>query len=267
METVLFLIECVGTVSFAVSGTLVAIGKRTDIIGALIFALLTSFGGGLLRDIILGKLPPSVFVNERFRVLLVICLLASLLCCALACFGRNPMRIREHRHDLWLDLTDAVGISVFCISGVDTAIEVVGGSENALLLVFCGCITGVGGGILRDVFSAEIPFIFRKYVYLIPTVVGSAFYTLTYGCISHYTGMLVSMGLIIVLRTLAIVFKWNFPVLGESKQRDDAVISRDIPQSEPEAELKCRGGESGVEPERAEDAMCGEERDGMGMTR
>ncbi len=234
METVLFLVECVGTVSFAISGTLVAIGKRTDVIGALIFAFLTSFGGGLIRDIILGKLPPSVFVDRHFHVLLLICLFASLLCCALASFGKNAERIRDHRHDLWLDLTDAVGISVFCISGVDTAISVSGGSDNALLLVFCGCITGVGGGILRDVCSAEIPFIFRKYVYLIPTVAGSAFYTLTYGYISHYVGMLVSMGIIIVLRTLAIVFKWNFPVLGKTSVPKDAVISRENPKDAPE---------------------------------
>lgn len=259
METVLFLIECVGTASFAISGTLVAIGKRTDVIGALIFAFLTSFGGGLIRDIILGKLPPSVFVDEHFRLLLLICLCASLLCCALASFGKNAERIRDHRHDLWLDLTDAVGISVFCISGVDTAIAVSGGSDNALLLVFCGCVTGVGGGILRDVCSAEIPFIFRKYVYLIPTVVGSAFYAFTYGYIPHYIGMLVSMGLIIVLRTLAIVFKWNFPVLGKTNAHIDAVIPRENSTGTPETatagDVSVMGDDTKSDAETSDDKM------------
>ena len=150
------------------------------------------------------------------------CIAVSLICFAFAFIPKTANFITKHSHDFAIDFTDAIGLSVFCVFGVDVAIEL--GYTNPILLIFCGCITGVGGGMLRDICSAEIPFIFRKHIYLIPTLCGAIFYTLTYKHIPHLASLLIAIGIIIVLRVLAIKFKWNLPVpKGDGEGIKDAV--------------------------------------------
>jgi uncharacterized membrane protein YeiH len=120
--------------------------------------------------------------------------------------------IGAHQHNLVLELTDALGLSTFCVLGVDLARGVAGESATTVLLIFCGLITGVGGGMLRDICSAQIPSVFRKNIYLIPAVLGSTLYVLTYSHWNQLLSMLLSISLIIVIRLLAYFFKWNLPV-------------------------------------------------------
>ncbi|MBQ8356937.1 MAG: TRIC cation channel family protein [Clostridia bacterium] len=134
---------------------------------------------------------------------------------SLAFIGRTAEFIRRHEHDFWLELADAIGLSVFCVSGVDVAIAT-SGTGNILLLIFCGCITGVGGGILRDICSAEIPGLFRKHIYFIPAIGGTMLYVFTYGILPRLVSMLISIAVIIVFRMLAHRFKWNMPVPGKN---------------------------------------------------
>jgi len=209
VEIILNIVEYIGVISFAISGTVIAISKKTDAVGALVFALLTCFGGGMIRDIVLGMVP-RIFVEPKNYVLALCCLAVSGVCFALAFIPKTADFITKHSHDFVIELTDAIGLSVFCVIGVDVAIEC--GFDNAVLLIFCGCITGVGGGMLRDICSAEIPFIFRKHVYLIPTLCGSVIYTLTYRHIPHLAALSIAIFIIIALRVLAIKFKWNLPV-------------------------------------------------------
>jgi uncharacterized membrane protein YeiH len=210
IDIILKIVEYIGVVSFTISGTVIAINKKTDGVGAVVFALLTCFGGGLIRDIILG-VTPRVLTDTNMHYLALTCIFISLLCFVLAFIPKTATFIFKHSHDFVIEFTDAVGLSVFCIFGIDAAVETASLS-SPVLLIFCGCITGVGGGMLRDVFSAEIPFIFRKHIYLIPTLCGSVFYTLTYNHIPHLVSMLFSIGIIIILRVFAIIFKWNLPV-------------------------------------------------------
>lgn len=223
MSAVVFAVECIGVIAFAVSGALVAIRKRTDIIGAIVFSVLTAFGGGLLRDVTLGILPPNLFVDWEYWVLLMICVASSIVCCAIASINKNSLAVQARLGGLWLDITDAIGLSVFAVLGVDIAANTAGDGKNAFLMIFCGCISGVGGGMLRDICSAEIPFIFRKHVYLIPVVLGAALHTFTYECEYSTVWEFVSIAVIIILRVMAAVFKWNFPRLGiPSVDADDA---------------------------------------------
>ena len=210
MDIFLTVVEYIGVISFALSGSAIAVSKKTDAVGALVFALLTCFGGGFIRDITLG-VTPRILTVPSYRWLALTCVVVALLCFIMAFIPKTANFLTKHQHNFVVDFTDAVGLSVFCIFGVNVAIEVCGG-DNSLLLIFCGCITGVGGGMLRDVFSAEIPFILRKHIYLIPTIVGTVFYTFTYDKIPYIASMLISVGIIITLRVLAIVFKWNLPV-------------------------------------------------------
>ena len=209
INTILSIVEYVGVISFSLSSSIIAIRKKTDIIGALIFSLLTSFGGGFIRDITLG-ITPCILTDVTYRYLMLTCVLVSTLCFILAFIPKTASFIARHSHDFIIDFTDAIGLSVFCVFGIDVAIEISGG-ENFVLLIFCGCITGVGGGMLRDICSAEIPFILRKHIYLIPALCGTVFYTFTYKLMPHIASMLISIGIIIALRVLAIVFKWNLP--------------------------------------------------------
>lgn len=214
MDIVLTVVQYIGIAAFSISGTIVAIKKRTDVLGALIFALLTSFGGGLIRDLILDR-PISLLGVEEYRYMALVCIGVSLLCFHLVFIGRTAEFIRRHEHDFWLELADAVGLAVFCVLGVDVAISA-GGTENNLLLIFSGCITGVGGGILRDICSAEIPTIFRKHVYFIPAIGGTMLYVFSCGALPHLASMLISIAVIILVRMLAHTFKWNLPVPGKA---------------------------------------------------
>lgn len=209
VDIILNIVEYIGVISFAISGTVIAINKKTDMVGALFFALLTCFGGGMIRDIALGEVPRILTVTSNYFLALT-CILVSAVCFALAFIPKTADFITKHSHDFAVEFTDAIGLSVFCVFGVDVAIEL--GFDNTILLIFCGCITGVGGGMLRDICSAEIPFIFRKHIYLIPTLCGAIFYTLTYKHIPHLASLLIAIAIIITLRVLAIKLKWNLPV-------------------------------------------------------
>ncbi len=221
VDIILNIVEYIGVISFAISATVIAINKKADCVGAIFFALLTCFGGGIIRDIALGDVPRILTVTSNYYLALT-CILVSIVCFTLAFIPKTADFITKHRHDFAIEFTDAIGLSVFCVFGVDVAIEI--GHTNPILLIFCGCITGVGGGMLRDICSAEIPFIFRKHIYLIPTLCGAIFYTLTYKHIHHLASLLIAIGIIIILRVLAIKFKWNLPVpKGEGEGIKDTV--------------------------------------------
>ena len=104
-----------------------------------------------------------------------------------------------------------IGLALFCILGVDSAIHFLGSPSNPALLIFCGCITGIGGGILRDIFSAQIPLVFRKHIYLIPALLGTGCYVLLLSHLPRLAAILISVSIILVIRILAILFHWNLP--------------------------------------------------------
>lgn len=208
MDIILKIVEYIGVISFAISGTAIAVKKKTDAVGAVFFALLTSFGGGMIRDITLGSVP-RVLTEVNNYILAAVCICVSLVFFILA-FVPRASKLTHQSHGFAIDFTDAIGLSAFCVTGINTAIEL--GFENVVLLIFCGCVTGVGGGMLRDICSAEIPFILRKHIYLIPTLCGSIFYATTYKYMPRPLSLFIAIAIIMALRVLAIIFKWNLPV-------------------------------------------------------
>lgn len=212
MELFFSIIEYLGVISFAISGTLFALDKKADVIGALVFSLLTCFGGGIIRDFTLGITPPKFFTDKNFFILEIVCVAVSALLFHCAFSKKMMNAITRHKHDFWLELTDAIGLAVFVVIGVDCAIEA-GFGDNAMILIFSGCISSVGGGMLRDICSATIPRIFHKHVYLIPCIGGAFLYVFTKSedVLGHVWSSILTLVLIISVRVFACIYKWNLP--------------------------------------------------------
>ena len=210
MDIFLIIIQYVGAVSFTISATIYAIHKRTDIIGALVFSLLTCFGGGAMRDIALGQLPPYILVSREAHYLALVSIGVCLICYHLGFIKKIARFADRHQHSFLIEFTDSLGLASFVVSGLEVAIEC--GKTDFVILAFAGCITGVGGGILRDICSAEIPSVFKKHIYLIPVIIASVFFALTYTKIPELLSVVIAIVIILSIRMLAFAFKWNLPI-------------------------------------------------------
>ena len=221
MDIFFSIIEYVGVISFAISGTLFALNKKADIIGALLITVLTCFGGGMLRDFALGIVPPNLLANPAFWIQELVAIGICILLFHISFSKRVLALLTKHQHDFWLEVTDAIGLAVFLVIGVDYAIES-GFQNNIVMLVFCGCITSVGGGMLRDICTATIPRIFCKHVYLLPCILGAIFYVFTKNenVLGHIWSTILTMTLVILVRVLACIYKWNLPrpVLSDAQE-------------------------------------------------
>lgn len=206
MEDVMFVLELIGAAAFAVSGAMVAIEKKADIFGVLFLAVTTALGGGVIRDVLIGRIPPVMFVSYWYLLISVVAALAVFI----------DAYLRSEKYKLHLDKLDAVnnvfdtiGLAVFTVSGMNAAMPV---SDNVILVLFVGMCTGVGGGMLRDVMTNTMPKVLRKRVYAVASLIGGGLYyvmhvldinqLLSVGC-----GMLV----IFALRLFATIYKWNLP--------------------------------------------------------
>lgn len=206
MEDVMFVLELIGAAAFAVSGAMVAIEKKADIFGVLFLAVTTALGGGVIRDVLIGRIPPVMFDSYWYLLISVVAALAVFI----------DAYLRSEKYKLHLDkldavnnVFDAIGLAVFTVSGMNAAMPV---SDNVILVLFVGMCTGVGGGMLRDVMTNTMPKVLRKRVYAVASLIGGGLYyvmhvldinqLLSVGC-----GMLV----IFALRLFATIYKWNLP--------------------------------------------------------
>ena len=207
-DTIVFFVEIVGTVAFALSGAVMAVQRRMDIFGVLVLGVCTAVGGGIIRDILLGITPPNTF---RTPVYALVAALAS----ALIFFvGKSePEIIISNRiQNLSLfNFLDAMGLGIFTVVGINTAINA-GFEDNAFLQIFVGVTTGVGGGILRDMLAGVTPIVLRKQVYASAAFVGAVLYACSYPFINHWTAMLLGAAVVVIIRMLAAKYLWNLPV-------------------------------------------------------
>ena len=205
METFILILELIGTVAFAASGAMTGIKKNMDIFGVCILALTTAVGGGVIRDLILGNTPPATFRNPIYATVA--------LAAALVLFFPRVRRLLMHNTVLFdkaMFWMDTAGLGIFTVVGIRTAYAHVP-QATVFLLVFVGVITGVGGGLLRDIMAGDTPYIFVKHVYASASLVGA----LLCGLLWHYAGEMLSMllgsGAIILIRCLSAHFRWNLP--------------------------------------------------------
>ena len=207
MQSFFFVLETLGVVSFAISGALAAIDKEMDIFGVLFLAITTSFGGGMLRDVLIDRTPS--FFTSLFHI---ICAIASALAVFIlaAVFKRQYVE-NEHVVEAINNYFDAVGLGVFAVMGAKICIGA--GFDSPLVAISLGMITSVGGGMIRDLCLRKIPFVFNKRVYAVASLFGAALYyvLLKTTSVPEYLSFLLGIICIVAIRVLATVFKLNMP--------------------------------------------------------
>lgn len=204
MERFLFLFEMLGTVAFAASGALLGIHKGMDLFGVCILGLTTACGGGMLRDVLLGNTPPAAFRNPAASAVAIGVSLLLFLSGA-----RRLLMANQRRHDLAMLLMDSAGLGIFTVMGVRVAWHCVA-APSLYLLVFVGVITGVGGGLLRDVMAGDMPYIFVKHVYACASLAGAVLCALLRPA-GELPAMLAGAALVFAIRCLSARYRWNLP--------------------------------------------------------
>ena len=180
MDILIFAFEIIGTVAFSVSGAMTGLKKNMDIFGVMILGVVTAIGGGVTRDLILGITPPGTFGHPVYAIVATVTAIITFLPAI-----RRLLTSNQHVHDFVLLILDSLGLGVFTVVGIQTAYSVSTG-RGAFLVVFVGVITGVGGGVLRDVLAGEKPYIFVKHIYACASIVGAVFYVYVRGWILRY---------------------------------------------------------------------------------
>ena len=208
MDELIYALEIIGAAAFAVSGAMAALEHEADIFVVIFLAVVTALGGGVIRDLLLGVTPPKMFVSY---VYLAVAAVAALVVFADAYIRREKYRKHRDKLDSINNMFDAVGLAVFTVSGMNTAMQQ---SDNVLLILVLGMSTGVGGGMLRDMMINKMPKVLRKRVYAVASLLGGGVYYGLFALGVHETIAAVSgMALIIALRVLATVYKWNLPAI------------------------------------------------------
>lgn len=203
-----FISEFLGTVAFAISGAMLAVERKMDIFGVLFLGMVTAMGGGFIRDMSLGRVPPAMF---RTSVFLIVSLLASLYTYVVFRWGfRFIPRLSDEKFQWILNFTDAIGLGLFSVTGVNVAIDA-GYGEYHAYAIFLGMLTGVGGGMLRDIMADLTPAVLRKHVYASASLLGAVCYDAMLFTLPRGSAMFLASMVVIVIRMMAYHFKWNLP--------------------------------------------------------
>ena len=201
-------LDLVGVFFFAVSGSLMAAQKDFDIVGSVLLGSLTGLGGGVIRDVVLGRLPLA-FAEPVY--------LAPPVLAALVVFFLMPAVQRMRRTIM---LFDAAGLALFCITGTVAALGLGANPVSAALL---GTATAIGGGVLRDVVANIRPQLFDRFdIYALPAMFGAAAVAVLWelGALTTASGAAVAI-VVFALRVLALRFRWRVPLAAASRHRGE----------------------------------------------
>ena len=201
-DPVLLVLDLVGTFAFALNGALTAVRTaHLDIVGVITLGIITAVGGGIIRDVLLGALPPATFVDWRYL--------------AVAGGGGFIAFLFSRwlaRFTIPIDVLDAAGLSLFTVTGASKALELGVGPAQAILL---GAMTGVGGGTVRDVLIRQVPSVLSRGLYAIPALVGAALVVAaTSGGVHHVLGLpiaLIAAGVCFLIRIVGLLFSLDAP--------------------------------------------------------
>lgn len=197
-------LEILGTIAFAISGAIKGVRNKMDVFGVCVLGLITAVGGGIIRDLILGNTPPITFIKPRYALIAIITSIIIFLP-----FVRKFLVHHKRGYDLCLLISDTLGLATFSVIGVQVAYA--GFSSNMFLLIFVGVITGVGGGVLRDMMSKNIPDIFVKHFYASASILGVILTCVLWKPLGETLAMIIGFVVIVTLRFLAARYHWNLP--------------------------------------------------------
>lgn len=207
-EVILQIMDWIGTISFATSGALVAIRHELDLFGVVTVGTITAVGGGIMRDAMIGNVPPKIFSNPLFIIMAVV---TALIVFLVAYFYRKKFNMLSKTIDTVNILFDALGLASFSIAGVEITC-LAAHQNNVLLVVLMGVITGVGGGVLRDVLVNEKPYILTKHIYAVVSVLGSCLYYFLSVRLGYTVFATIFVLLLTVIaRLLAAKRRWSLP--------------------------------------------------------
>jgi uncharacterized membrane protein YeiH len=220
MDIFILVLEIIGTVAFAVSGAMTGLKKKMDIFGVAILGLTTAVGGGIIRDLVLGVTPPRTFQNPIYALIAI----GTAIIVFIPIIHRWMLR-RLRLYENILVFMDALGLGIFTVTGISVAFNI-SGHFSGFLLVFVGVVTGVGGGIMRDVLAGDTPYIFVKHIYASASLAGALLCVLLWSYTDHLYAMLAGMLLIFLIRILSAVFKWNLPRAKGFDEAEDELEER-----------------------------------------
>jgi len=197
--TVLYFLDLLGTAAFAASGALAGVQRRMDLLGVVVLALVTAVGGGTVRDVLLGSVPPFCFKDENYLYLsIVIALLVFYFHHSLD-FLKRPL--------LYFD---ALGLGTFLVIGTGKALAY---DAGFLVAVMMGVTTATAGGVIRDVLSDQVPFILQKEIYATACIFGGILYYILYRLGMNESLIAVIAALVVVIiRVVAIHRHWSLPI-------------------------------------------------------
>lgn len=199
IETFVQILDLGGTFVFAISGAVAAVNRRLDIFGILVLSFVTGNFGGITRDLLIGAVPPAALTDGRYLLVSVLAGLITFFWYAGVDKLRSPVL-----------LTDAVGLSFFAVAGAQKAITF---GLSPIMAALLGMLTGIGGGMTRDVLLVEIPHVLRSDLYAVAALAGASLVVighmlgLSYG-VSALAGGVLCFG----LRFMAIRHGWHLPV-------------------------------------------------------
>ena len=195
----IYVLDLFGTMAFAVTGAFKAIEHKADIVGIIILATITGLAGGTIRDIVFGKTLPNSLIDPAYVIITVISAIVLFLLYS---------KMKKH-WNLFLKF-DAVGLGVFTVIGATFAYNLFG--MNFLIIVLSGMLTGIGGGILRDVFVNQTPIVFVKELYASASFIGAIVFYFTLLITNEvYAATILGIVLTTGLRLVAMKYNWNLP--------------------------------------------------------
>ncbi len=211
-EVLVALFDLIGTIAFAISGALVGVDKKMDLFGIIVLAVSTACGGGMIRDITVGSIPPNMFKNPLY---VGIAAVVAVIVFVLFYLHTHMPKAIAPLYDKMIFWFDTLGLAAFTVDGIMVGIRC-GYGDRPFLLVFLGFLTAVGGGTLRDVLAGRIPDIFLKHIYAVAAIAGGVLLILTRG-LGDRVAMVLGFSLVIALRCLAAHYRWNLPRIRDEK--------------------------------------------------
>lgn len=191
-------LDILGLIAFAISGALAGIEKKLDFFGVFVIAMVTSIGGGTLRDLLIGNTPVFWLLNLQTFYIVVATTIISII------FRQHLSFLRTS-----LFLFDTIGIGIFTIIGIEKGLAI---NFSPIVCILLGTVTACFGGVARDILCNEIPVIFRKEIYATACLVGGfMFFGLKLLNINDDVIYVATAGTIILIRILAVRHNWSFP--------------------------------------------------------
>ena len=204
MKTLVLALDLVGTFVFALSGAAAGVERRLDLFGVLVLSFAAATSGGIFRDLLIGAVPPGAISDWRY-------LAASLFAGALTFFW-YPAINRFHGSVL---IFDGAGLALFCVSGAQKAIVF---GLDPVMAALLGMLTGVGGGMARDVLLSDVPVVLRSDIYAVAALAGAAVVVIGDALgLPSAAATCAGAGLCFGLRLAAIRHGWHLPIAGPRK--------------------------------------------------